>query len=311
MKRKIIMLITVVILILNLIQVCVLATNEIDTSVQEVANEDIPSGQTIYTAQDIDAQNAESTPVIQPQMALNIESVKRNICLIIDDSVDEGYIDWFEKEKAFPFVIRLETFEGPVDSIAISEKLYNMLKDDTEENTTEEQTSETESEAAKDEKKSNSAESKSEHETEQTGEQETEPTVKPNETLETYFDKDVVQLITKEAQYTWKHSSLNNAEFTADGFAKLDCKLAVCTELWTGEPMTQRDMFDLEFSVDEERSNGVLLVAKDENGFWNITGKVMFNSCIAYIIAIVAWIILTFGIIILVNVVIIKIYKSK
>ena len=299
MKQKILVLLTITTMILSTFSIGVMAIGNTESIPIPSDNIESPS-EPLFDNESLNSENITQAPVL---MVINESYAKRDNCVILDELLVNEYVDQFKVTKHYPLVIDLKSFAPPVDSIIFPESLLNVLIAD--------ESSNNEGVTDVDNNLNINTNNTNGDSNSESINNLVEPTDNEAETIEIQTDEVVLKIITQNAEYSWKRRSLSETAIT-NGLVKIGCVSADHTvQQEIKETDKIHDKSSLKFAPKEEKNSGILFVSKNDEGYWDITSEYLFGSIATYVIAIIFLIILTFALIIAVNLLIIRIYKTK
>lgn len=305
MKRKLIVIFAITVLIINTFSVSVSAAKKTEKTTPQTNSEETASEKLTNDNSNEKTLNNGSNPSIPSSMVVNENDMTGEVCVTLNNFADNEYVLQFKKERKYPFIIDLTSYDNTIDSIMLPHDFSDILI--VEEKTTF-VTDDTENSAETD---NDVQGEKKDTETEPIKDRNNLFTNNKNEPVVAQTDDIVLKVITENTEYSWKSSSLKNAE-NINGFLKIRCASAdQIMQYKTEETDVLRNKSDLKFEPKDEKNRGVLFVSEDDEGYWNITGEYLFESIAAYVISIIFLVVLNFALIIAVNLIIIKIYKMK
>lgn len=309
MKRKLIVLFASIVLIINTFSVNVWAVKNAEYITSPMSIEEAAPEKLTDSISNENALNNGSVPSTPSSMVVHKTDITSNICVTLDNLLDNEYVVQFEMERKYPFIIDLSSYDNTMDSIMFPDELLDILII-KEKSMTDVADADNSVETDK-EVDSNIDEEKTGDKTEPINVQDNFSSDNTNKLIGIQTDDIVLKVITKNAEYSWKSSSLENAE-NINGFLKLRCALADHTSQHKIEETdAPRNKSDLKFIPSDEKNRGILFVSKDDTGYWDITSEYLFGSIATYVISIIFLVVLTFALIIAINLIIIKIYKIK
>ncbi len=252
-------------------------------------------------------------------VVVSSSDMTRENCLILSKKSLKKAIDELQKTNEYPLVVDLTAYEAEVDFIYIPEDFITAIAgqateenntddaDTTEAETAEETAEETEKTKAKAGKTAKDDGEENE-ETADTAEIE-EPDKAPVENIPAVDPKEVVlKVILKSGEYSWNRKALKESA-VANGMVKVS--VASATEKKENPVVDEVSGDSVKIEAKEKDNYGILFVAKDKSDNWSVTGSNLFASKAIYVVAIVILVLLTFAVILAVNLLIIKIYKMK
>ena len=310
MKQKIIMLFIITVLIINTFSVGVLATNNPEDTMTQPSDISENNPETLpHTPPDESTLHNGTVQQVSSSIVVNENDITRDNCVILAHLLDSEYVEQFMKQKNYPFVIDLTSFDNPIDSIMFPDDLLDILV--IEEQPIPDVNNSENPVGTDNEVDSDINGDITDTNTGLINGQDGVLSNKISEPVGTQTNDIVLKVITKNAEYSWKAYSLKNSENT-NGFLKISCAFADHTIPYEiKEADVPRGQFDLRFNPQDDENRGFFFFFKDDAGYWNITSECLLGSNAIYVISIIFLVVLTFVLIIAVNLLLIKIYRIK
>lgn len=260
------------------------------------------------------AQTPPTQNVVAPtSIVASADNVSWDKCVILSDDIAKNGIKYIETVTEYPIVIDLSDLGSNIDSIVIPSNLYKAILSPLE-SKEETPAQQPQPPAASDDQTSTPGATTSDATAQGTTPGATQGTTNTvpqpiNGDAASKEDKNevILKLVFEEKECLFKRETLEELE--ADGKA-VTLVLSDADQV-VSQPVEEKGSAVVDFEPKDSKTYGTIFVSKDADGNWSSTGTFLFDSMMMYVITKILLVVITFAVIICVNLLIIKLYRLK
>lgn len=127
MKRKLIVIFAITVLIINTFSVSVSAAKKTEKTTPQTNSEETASEKLTNDNSNEKTLNNGSNPSIPSSMVVNENDMTGEVCVTLNNFADNEYVLQFKKERKYPFIIDLTSYDNTIDSIMLPHDFSDIL----------------------------------------------------------------------------------------------------------------------------------------------------------------------------------------